>query len=89
MGGEPEPYKCSSRVGEEIIAMEDASVAGWLATAEAFRGFAAGKRERMLHMLSTVLTEKCAARVASIGRTSVGCSNHGDRNETRVWQAQV
>ena len=69
--------------------MADASVAGWLETAEAFSVFAADKRERMLFLLSTVLTTKCAARVAPIGRTSVCCSMHGDRNATRVWQAEV
>ena len=89
--GEPSfgPYKWSSRIGEESFAMAEASVTGWLATAKAFRGFAEDKRERMLFLLSTVLTTKCAARVAPIGRTSVGCSMHGDRNATRVWQAEV
>ena len=54
--------------------MAQASVAGWLETAKAFRVFAPAKRERMLFLLTTVLTTKCAARVAQIGRTSVGCT---------------
>jgi hypothetical protein len=52
--------------------MKDASVARWLSTAEAFRGIEEGARERILNVLCFVLTDKCAARVAWIGRTSVG-----------------
>jgi hypothetical protein len=69
--------------------MKDDSVERWLSNAEAFSKFEGGARERILTLLSCVLTDKCAARVAWIGRTSVGCNMHGDRNATRVWQAQV
>jgi hypothetical protein len=69
--------------------MKGASVERWLSTAEAFHKFEGGARERILTLLCCVLTDKCAARVAWIGRTSVGCNMHGDRNATRVWQAQV
>ena len=90
-GGEPKigSYKWSSRIGEQRFAMKDDSVERWLSDAGAFRKFEGGARERMLTLLSRILTDKCAARVAWIGRTSVGCNMHGDRNATRVWQAQV
>ncbi len=90
-GGEPKTgsYKWSSRIGEQSFAMKDGSVERWLSTAEAFRGFEESARERILTLLCSVLTDKCAARVARIGRTSVGCNMHGDRNATRVWQAGV
>lgn len=90
-GGDPKigSYKWSSRIGEQRFAMKDDSVERWLSDAGAFRKFEGGARERMLTLLSRILTDKCAARVAWIGRTSVGCNMHGDRNATRVWQAQV
>lgn len=52
--------------------MKDGSVERWLSTAEAFRKIEEGARERILNVLCFVLKDKCAARVAWIGRTSVG-----------------
>lgn len=59
-----------------------AGLADWVATAEAFRTFDGAERERLLKLVLTSVTSvmtSCAARVASVGRTSVSCSMDGDR----------